>query len=321
MKTTIKIACAALMLGLAAFAAYADDNPREINVTRVAIHKRFFDIPVELVPRAGYNFKKTENGVTDNAKRVTFTASELHTPFSALMEQMTEERLKQSNIELKTRYSFIWNGKPAELLKIFQTSGKNTIGKWVLIIDHDYDSCWMISGAYDAKNTASAQAVLETLKTAWWPEAEIPRRAVLGTLMARTDPSGTPFRIAGFRQDSLIYTKDGQIPTKSPDGALYVITSVDTGYIPAERRMYYAGDHLSEIERGAKLEIISQTQEMINGYPAVVSVAYTDSEPQGLIYQAVIFRAAEVTLIVGIAKADTAENLDCFHRLTAAFRE
>lgn len=321
MKTAIKIIGAALMLSLAAIVASAENGPREINVERVAIHKSFFDIPVELVPRAGYNFKKIENGVTDSVKKVTFTASELHTPFSKLMEQMTEERLKQSNIEVKTRYSFIWNGKPAELLKIFQPSGKNIIGKWVLIIDCDYESCWMVSGAYDAKDNIAAEAVLETLKTAWWPETEVPRRAVFGTLMARTDPSGTPFRIAGFRQDSLIYTKDGLIPTKSPDGALYVITSVDTGYIPAERRMYYAGDHLSEIERGAKLEIISQTQEMINGYPAIVTVAYTDGEPQSLVYQAVVFRAAEVTLLVGIAKADTAENLNCFNRLTASYSE
>lgn len=195
------------------------------------------------------------------------------------------------------------------------------IGKWVLIVDRGADTCWMISGAYSAKDAAAAQAVLDTLKSAWWPSDDTAQQAVSGTLLANVKTEETPFRIAGFRQDSLIYTKDGRIPTQDPDQALYVISHVSGAYIPSEKRESFAAEHIAEVERGAKLEIISQTQESINGLPAIVTVAYTEGEPQSLIYQAAVFKASRVTMLVGIARRNIPQNLESFHKLTASYSE
>ena len=159
-----------------------------------------------MVPRAGYNFKKTESGVADNAKKVSLDAVLLHMPYTRLLDEITNDCLKKGNMEVKSRSSFIWNGSAAELLKIFQPNGKTVIGKWVLIVDRGADTCWMISGAYNAKDTKAAQAMLDTIKSSWWPADGTGRPAAAATLPANVNTKGTPFRIAGFRQDSLIYT-------------------------------------------------------------------------------------------------------------------
>ena len=315
------LSAAVLLLGFTAFPAFSAEAPKVIEVAKSPLHKNYFEIPVAVVPRAGYNFKKTESGAADNAKKVSLDAVLLHMPYTRLLEEIANDCLKKENMEVKSRSSFIWNGSAAELLKIFQPSGKTVIGKWVLIVDRGADTCWMISGAYSAKDAAAAQAVLDTLKSAWWPSDDTAQQAVSGTLLANVKTEETPFRIAGFRQDSLIYTKDGRIPTQDPDQALYVISHVSGAYIPSEKRESFAAEHIAEVERGAKLEIISQTQESINGLPAIVTVAYTEGEPQSLIYQAAVFKASRVTMLVGIARRNIPQNLESFHKLTASYRE
>lgn len=310
-----------LLLGLTAFPAFSADAPKVIDVEKSPLHKSFFEIPVAVVPRAGYNFKKAESGVADNGKKVSLDAVLLHMPYTRLLDEITNDCLKKENMEVKSRFSFIWNGSSAELLKIFQPNGKVVIGKWVLIVDRGADACWMISGAYNAKDAKAAQAMLDTIKSAWWPVDAAPAPAAVGTLPANIDTEGTPFRIAGFRQDSLIYTKDGHIPTQDEDQALFVISHFSGEYIPAEKREPFAERHIAEVERGAKLEIISQTQETINGLPAVVTVAYTESDPRALIYQAAVFKSFKVTLLVGIARGNIPGNLESFHKLTASYSE
>lgn len=309
-----------LLLGLTAFPAFSAGAPKVIDVVKSPLHKSLFEIPVAVVPRAGYNFKKTDSGVADNGKKVSLDAVLLHMPYTRLLDEITNDCLKKENMEVKSRAPFIWNGSSAELLKIFQPSGKVVIGKWVLIVDRGANACWMISGAYNAKDAKAAQAVLDTIKSAWWPVDATPPVAA-GTLPANVDTKGTPFRIAGFRQDSLIYTKDGHIPTQDGDQALFVISRFSGEYIPAEKREPFAEKHIAEVERGAKLEIISQTQETINGLPAIVTVAYTESDPRALIYQAAVFKSSKVTLLVGIARGNISKNLESFHKLTASYNE
>ena len=312
---------ALLLLGFTVFPASGASVPKAMDVAKSPLHKNYFEIPVAVVPRAGYNFKKTESGVADNAKKVSLDAVLLHMPYTRLLDEITNDCLKKGNMEVKSRSSFIWNGSTAELLKIFQPNGKTVIGKWVLIVDRGADTCWMISGAYNAKDTKAAQAMLDTIKSSWWPADGTGRPAAAATLPANVNTKGTPFRIAGFRQDSLIYTKDGRIPTQDPDQALYVISHVPGQYIPTEKRGSFAEEHIADVERGAKLEIISRTQETVNGLPAIVTVAYTEGEPQSLIYQAVIFKSSKVTLLVGIARKNIPKNLEAFHKLTASYKE
>ena len=158
-----------MLLGFTVFPASGASVPKAMDVAKSPLHKNYFEIPVAVVPRAGYNFKKTESGVADNAKKVSLDAVLLHMPYTRLLDEITNDCLKKGNMEVKSRSSFIWNGSAAELLKIFQPNGKTVIGKWVLIVDRGADTCWMISGAYNAKDTKAAQAMLATIKSSWWP--------------------------------------------------------------------------------------------------------------------------------------------------------
>ena len=316
-KYRIKIS-ALLLVAVALFLAvpFSAEAAKTVSPIRSAFHQSYFALPVQLAAKGGIKLTKTGNGATDKVKKVSFEASELPMPYDELLTELTHGRLEKEKLEVKSRSSFIWNGDRAELLKLFQKNGAMTIAKWVLVIDRG-ENCWLLSGFYNSKNSQTGQAVLDTLKTAWWEKLQA-KEEKTPLLLGASDTKGTPFMLAGFRQGSLIYTKDGAIPTKDKDQALFVITSLSREYVPQEERAGRAAALLDKIERGAKLEIISQTEEKIDNSPAVVTVAYTGTK--ALIYQAVIFRPDEVLTMVGIARQNTAKNLESFHKLTASYK-
>ena len=67
------LSAALLLLGFTALPAFSAETPKVIEVAKSPLHKNYFEIPVAVVPRAGYNFKKTESGAADNAKKSLLT--------------------------------------------------------------------------------------------------------------------------------------------------------------------------------------------------------------------------------------------------------
>lgn len=317
-KKVLKNAAAALA-AFALFAAPSFAQPKTVDIQKNALHKEFFSVPISIIPRAGFTLKKSGAGVCDAAKKVSLESSVINMPFDEFVEELSSGRLSKEKMSIKSQSSFIWNGDRAELLKIFQPNGGVTMGKWVLIIDRGPDLCWMISGAYNSADANMGAVVLAMIKSAWWParEAEIAAPPLLGSV----ETKGTPFKIAGFRQGSLVYTKDGAIPTKDADQALFVISRISSEYILNDKRSDYAKAKIADVERGAKLDIISQGSETVGGTPAVVIVAYTADKEPALIYQAALFKNSSVTLLVGIARRNTAKNLEIFNKLTASYKE
>ncbi len=315
----LRPALAALVIAAAAAPALCADAPEVINNKKTVLHKNFFDIPVAIAPKMGYKFEEIDGGVVDKQHKVSLEGTLLHMPYSRLIDEIAGDALKKGNMEVKSRYSFIWNGSRAELMKIFAGGRGGTIGKWVLIVDRGADKCWMISGSYNSKDMRSAQFVLDMIRSAWWENG-----AEEGTgwpLYGSIDTKETPFRLAGFRQDALIYTKDGRIPTQAADQALFVVSSAAREYIAPEKRAEFALGEIKNVERGAALEIISQTEETIGGVPALVITAKTKDEARALIYQTALFHGQRVTMLVGIACGETDANLAWFQKLAATYSE
>lgn len=306
----------AFLLILFSFAlpGFSSDAPKVINVEKTPQHREFLEIPVSLSLKDGYSFVKTESGVADKKKKMAIEGSLVHIPYEKLLEEIKNDCLKEKNMEVKSQSSFIWNGDRAELLKIFRTGGKTTVGKWVLIVERGAET-WMISAAYSAKDANASQEALDMIKSAWWQQGNAESTAASAPLLP--DMSGTPFRAADFRSDTLIFTKDGKLPTQDPDKAIFVVSEVAEARYTQERREAFAKEHLAAIEPGSVLEVISSEEETLIGVPAMITVAYAVSgEQKKLIYQAALFRMSKVTVLVGIACGNTAENLEYFRKLT-----
>lgn len=294
--------------------------PKTINTQRTASHVSVFTVPVWFAPTAGFTLESVSGSCcVDKKKKVSLEASELRVPYDKLLDEFSGENLKKAGMELKMRSEFIWNGSKAVLMKAFQRGKKSVMGKWLLIVDRG-ESAWMISGLYDAKDSARSEAVLSMIKTLYWDKAGSDGASRFMAPFGSVETGSTAFKLAGIRQDAFVYTRDGVIPTKSPDGALFVVSRLlDTQLMP-EGRINFAKRNLNAIEPGCELEIVSEGEVMTDGLPGVEITAYTKNEPKKLVYQTILFDTTSSHVMVGIARGDSVDALEMFHRLAAGYK-
>jgi len=298
-----------LLLFLCIAGSAAADGPKEINTDKGPHHRSVFAMPVYVVLPEGCAFVKSQAGCVDKTKKISLESSVIRLPYAALLEEFTEKNLKKADMELKMKDEFIWNGSSAMLMKIFQKKGSGMVGKWTLIIDRG-NECWIINGLYPAKDQQRGEAVLKTIKSAYWengqssPPAEIPQGNV--------DVYGTPLKLAGLLDGAVVYTKDGFLPTKKEDGSLFVVSRISNTFVTPDKQAGFAKEKLQMIEKGEKIDIISEKEVMIDGLCGIEIVGYTAGGSKKLIYQTMLFDGKNSHVMVGIARSSIPENLDLF---------
>ncbi|NLD05529.1 MAG: hypothetical protein GX672_06510 [Synergistaceae bacterium] len=295
----------------------AAEDLKEINTEMSPLHMSVFGMPVYVVLPEGCSFVNTQAGCVDKVKKVSLEASVIHLPYSALLKEFNEENLKKASMELKVKNEFIWNGSSVILMKIFQKTDSSLVGKWTLIVDRG-EECWMISGLYPARDQKRGEAVLKTIKSAYWENEK--SSSSLEIPQGRVDVYGTPFKLAGLHEGAVVYTKDGFLPTKKDDGSLFVISRLSNTFVMPNKQSGFAKERLYMIEKGEKIDIISEKEVIIDGLTGIEIVGYTAGDHKKLIYQTILFDSKNSHIMVGIAKLAIPENLDLFHRTAETFK-
>lgn len=313
---TAKLLPVLLLLVLLAGGAAAE-GPKEINTEKSPLHRSVFPMPVYVILPENFSFINTQAGCVDKVKKVSLEASVIRLPYSALLDEFNEENLKKANMELKMKNEFVWKGSSAMLMKIFQKTGSSLVGKWTLVVDRG-EECWMINGLYPATDQMRGEAVLKTIKSAYWESEksssspEIPQGNV--------DVYGTPLKLAGLLDGAVVYTKDGFLPTKKGDGSLFVVSRLSNTFVTLDKQPGFAKERMQMIEKGEKVDIISEKEVMIDGLTGIEIVGYTAGEQKKLIYQTMLFDGKNSHVMVGIAKSAIPENLDLFHSTAETFK-
>ena len=315
-EKTAKLFSCLLLLIFITGGAYADD-PKVINTEKSDLHKSLFVMPVYVVLPESCSFVKTEAGCVDKAKKVSLEASVIRLPYSVLLEEFNEKNLLKENMELKMKNEFLWNGTPVMLMKIFQKTSSCLVGKWTLVVDRGKE-CWMINGLYPAKDQSRAEAVLKTIKSAFWEkEKDFPSA---GIPLGSVDVENTPLKLAGLLDGAVVYTKDGLLPTKKNDGSLFVISRLSNVFVTPDKQPGFAKERLQMIEKGEKIEIISEKDVRIDGLSGIEMVGYTSGDQKKLVFQTMLFDSKNSHVMVGIAKSGIPENLRLFHNTAETFK-
>ena len=308
---------AAMTLPLTQCAAYGA-APSVINNAKTEEHKELFSLPLFLRPEGGFNFEKIADGCVDKAKKVELRASQIRLSYSEMLDGFSADGLKKAGMTAKNRTEFIINGSKATLFKLFQKGKGSVLGKWLLVIDKGENS-WMLDASYDPKDSACSESVLKMIKSVCWDvlDKESTDSAPLGNINA----SGTPMRQAGIVRGAIVYTKDGKIPTKSGDGALFVVSRSKNAYATAyDQRLAFAREKMHDIENKAIVQITAENQVKIDGLNGVELIGHTDDAAKELIYITVLFDSKDAHVMAGIAKGDTLDNTDLFHNLSKTYR-
>ncbi|NLX84294.1 MAG: hypothetical protein GXZ00_01560 [Synergistaceae bacterium] len=315
-EKTAKLFSCILLLIFMTGSASADDF-KVINTEKSTQHTSVFVMPVYIVLPEGCTFDKTQAGCVDKAKKVSLEASVIRLPYTVLLEEFNEATLRQDDMELKMKNEFLWNGTPVMLMKIFQKTSSTLVGKWTLIIDRGKE-CWMINGIYPAKDQKRSEAVLKTIKSAFWEREK--DLSPIGISLGNVDVGKTSLKLAGLLDGAVVYTKDGLLPTKKDDGSLFVVSRLSNTFVTPDKQLGFAKEKMRMIEKCEKIEIISEKEVKIDGLSGVEIVGYTSGDQKKLVFQTILFDGKNCHVMVGIAKSGIPENMSLFHSVTETFK-
>lgn len=287
-------------------------TPKTVTTKKTPYHHEVFEIPLLVKISQSSAMMKTPAGISDKQAKITLEASVLYTPIETLLNEFDGEKLQKRGLELKSSEEFLWNNSRALLMKVFQPLGEGKVkGQWIFVVDRK-DHTWMLNGTYNAENQQRSEKILSILQTAWWDPNEM--LAADRTLKDGLDTSGTPFQLAKASSGALIYTKDGKLPTNSRDKAVFVISKIGNSHIPIGKRAEFAKANCADAASGSNLEIISE-KNMNNGTLSEIVAKADDEKDKAIIYQTMIFSAADYNVMVGITHTTDETNVGYFKKL------
>jgi hypothetical protein len=315
-----KISAAAALL-LLLFAPASGEEIRTITTEKSRLHRQVTRLPIYVVLPEGAGFAKTDNGIIDKKARISVNTAASTAAFDSLMNEFSAEGLKKRGLDLKSLHKFIWNGSRAALCKAFFTDkGKDCMGEWILLVEGKRVT-WLITGIYDCRDQKASEKVLGIVKSAWIDDGRESEHGPKSDLaFCHIDTVGTPYKFAGTQQGAIVYTKDGRLPTRSPDGAVFVLSCLERTYVLPEKMLKFARDRCAAAAGRKKHTILAENQVTADGLDGIEIIARTEEERSELIYQTIFFDNDICRVMVGMTREKEIEAVEDFVNMAMSFR-
>lgn len=274
---------------------------------------------LSLVPPAGFSLSNRFAGFQHEKSGASIVVTELPAPLQATTEGFTAEALQAKGMVLVDKQAIDFAGGKALFLKVSQQAQGQTFLKQILLFG-DSRKTVMVNGVYPEASKTLEIEIRAALVSASYLEGQNadPQEAV----PFRIHVEGTPFRFARSVTGSLLYSTDGEVPTKAADKAVVLVASAKAAVAPAARKQFSL-DRLKKLPRGNAVSTKSVTPitvARLSGYEIVGEGRDTGNNKQ-LVYQAVLFdESGGYYLLVGTAIHNEEANLAHFRTITKGFQ-
>lgn len=282
-------------------------------------HKPVPGTNVSLVPPSGFSPAARFPGFQNEKAGATITVTELPAPLQATSEGFTPGALQAKGMQLVERQSIDFAGGKATYLLLSQKAQGQTYLKQVLLFG-DNRRTVMVNGIYPEASKALEKEIRAALVSTSYTDG--PNADPFAATKFRLDVAGTPFRFAKNVTGSLIYSTDGEVPTRSPDKAVMVVANANNTVAPAGRRQFSL-DRLKKLPRGTSITpktVTPITVDRLSGYE-IVGEGKDGNNNRQLVYQAMLFDAeGGYYLIVGTAIQNFDTHLAHFRTIVQTFQ-
>lgn len=282
-------------------------------------HKQVPGTNVSLVPPSGFSPAVRFAGFQNEKAGASIMVTELPAPLQATTEGFTTGALQAKGMQLRDKQSIDLAGGKATYLLLSQQAQGQTYLKQVLLFG-DSQKTVMINGVYPEASKALEKDIKAALVSTAYTEGS--SSDPLAAAKFRLQVSGTPFRIAKSVTGSLIYTTDGEVPTKAPDKAALVVANSHST-IPVSGRRQFCLERLKKLPRGTSIaakSISPITVDKLNGYE-ILGEGKDGNNQKQLVYQVMLFDAeGGYYLLVGTAIQNFDTHLAHFRSIAQTFQ-
>ncbi|MCE7043622.1 hypothetical protein [Dyadobacter sp. CY312] len=266
-----------------------------------------------MVPPAGFVASSNFSGFQNNVACASIMVSELPAPVSTINNGLTADALKTKGMTLIEEKSVDFNEGKARILKISQPANGTVYLKQMLVFGDSLKTV-MVNGIYPEASQTNEAALLDAMLSTTFDKNQ--NDNPLDAVNFRIDVSGTEFKLAKYMSGSIIYTKDGKIPTNKPmfiaGGSISKMAILDRRVFSIERLRKLPGGESATVEKINEVEI--------DKLPGYAILGHNDSD-SSTIYQVILFTDTDdYYILIGIAKENKEENLALFKKVSESFR-
>lgn len=263
---------------------------------------------VSLVPPDGFNGASNFQGFQQNESGATIMLLDIPGPYAMVSKGVTKETMLSKGVEVSSIENLTINGLPALFLTGTQNAYGNVYTKYILVFGSDFETI-MINGAVPQNLQQIAQNVKKSILTVYYEAGK--KVDPLDAIDFKLDVSKTKLKFAKSVSGSLIYTVDGELPTKSTDKT-DLIAGKSFSKVNAQDKKLLAMNRIKQMP--LNVENIEFTNEItidgISGYEISASGINKETGKQESIYQVMLFSDNLYYMLLGTTNDVTPKSIN-----------
>lgn len=275
--------------------------------------------PISLYMPKGFIIANKFPGIKHPESGAFIIISNLTSSYSAIKKGFNKDGFISQGMELIESNEVKFEKGNGILYKATKKNGNSLFRKWILVLDN-HPSAIMINGTFiDTFRSAISNDIIDCLLSAKNnKDIYIDYEDAVDFKLDVTD---TKLKFAKYFTGTLIYTVDGNFPTKSEDGTSVKIGS-SLGVVEIANPKKFALEKLHDLPYNFidNPEINPIELDGLSGYEIKTYSLDKKTGIKQLIYQVILYSNNTFYLILGTAYNDFENNLSLFIDVSSSFK-
>jgi len=257
---------------------------------------------LKLAPPAGFAQATNFDGFQQAETSSSVMVARIPGPFGESTRGFTAERLAEGGMTLVRKAEVTVDGLPGVLLRVKQETPAGTFGKWIVAFG-DAQRTYMVSAAFPEAQAAKVELRLKAAVLSATRDAAAAPAADAG--LPFTVTPGAKLKLTTTVGKTLLYTKDGVIPAKSPADPLFIVAP-SVGMVAVADAKEFARKRLLQTDQIAGVTVTSHAPLKVDGLSGYETVANATDAASGTplpVYQTMLFDGGGYILMQGLVGA------------------
>lgn len=252
---------------------------------------------IKLIKPNGFEVAKNFDGFQQASTQSSVMVMTIPGPFSEITKGFTLEGLKSQGMKLRSKQNISIDGNKGILINLHQTAYGINFAKWIFVFGNETETKF-ITATFPQTKAGKLSPILKSV--------------LLNAKNDRTSPAPASHVSFGITESNkvkltrsidrtLMYTKDGKIPLKSPEDPLFIVAPSLSELTIADKKEF-ATRRLSQT-KSIKIDSITTTAPItidgIDGYEIIADAKDLTSDTPITIYQVMLFDNPSYILMQG----------------------
>ncbi len=281
-------------------------------------HINVMGTKISLIPPDGFIKATNFLGFQQSQSGSTIMVLDISGPFSETSKGMTKERFLSQGVEVKNVEKLTLNNLPAILVTGEQNAYGNVYTKFVLCFGTEKETI-LINGATPNNLKEISSSVKNSILTSYY-EAD-KRINLFDVVDYSIDYSKSKIQFAKSVSNSLIFTTDGIIPTKSSDKTSLIIAK-SFSKTSIEDRKLFCLNRLKQlpIEITKTDSVIETSIDGVSGFEIIATGKDKKTGSKEKVCQVILFSDDLYYILYGSTNQDYDNNIKEIKKVIATFK-